>query len=86
MEYEQIVPLDILSNLDNLELLQLAQQQARLGVAEGGRAVGVVLAKDGEFLAAEYYRNFQLNDPIALAKFECIRAAVRQPCVSLDRH
>ncbi len=78
MEYQQIVPLDILSNMDNLELLQLAQQQAKLGAAEGGHAVGAVLAKGGEVIAAEYDRTIQLNDPIALAEFECIRAAGRR--------
>ena len=61
--------------MDNLELLQLAQHQAKLGAAEGGHAVGAVLAKDGEVLAAEYDRTIHLNDPIALAEFECIRAA-----------
>ena len=31
--------------MDNLELLQLAQHQAKLGAAEGGHAVGAVLYK-----------------------------------------
>ena len=55
--------------MENLELLQLAQQQAKLGA---------VLAKVGEVIAAEYDRTIQLNDPIALAEFECIRAAGRR--------
>jgi cytosine deaminase len=57
--------------------MQLAVDQARAGLAEGGIPIGAVLVRAGELLGAGHNRRVQNGDPLAHAEIECLRAAGR---------
>ncbi|MCH9732290.1 MAG: nucleoside deaminase [Actinomycetia bacterium] len=61
------------------ELLEVAYQEARNGLAEGGIPIGAALfASDGALLGAGRNRRVQHNDPSLHAETDAFRAAGRQ--------
>ncbi len=57
--------------------MQLAIQQARTSLAQGGIPIGAVLVRDQQVLGAGHNRRCQNDDPLAHAEIECLRAAGR---------
>jgi len=60
-------------------ILQIAIEEARIGLSEGGIPIGCALAtRNGEIIARGHNRRVQKDDPTAHAETECIRAAGRR--------
>lgn len=60
------------------ELMQIAEETARKGMADGqGGPFGAVVAKDGRVIAVGSNRVVRDNDPTAHAEISAIRAACR---------
>ncbi|WP_151448627.1 nucleoside deaminase [Lacisediminimonas profundi] len=60
-------------------MLQVAVEQARLGLAEGGIPIGAALfTKSGELLGAGHNRRVQEGDPSVHAETDAFRKAGRQ--------
>lgn len=58
-------------------LLDLAHEQARTGLAEGGIPIGSVLAAGETVLGRGYNRRFQQGDPVLHAEMDALRDAGR---------
>ena len=65
-------------NMDIVKFLKLAEEQAAIGLREGGRPIGAVLTKGDEVVGCGYDKSQQLNDPIAIAELDCFRNAGRR--------
>ena len=59
------------------ELMQLAIDQARKSLGEGGIPIGSVLSRAGEMLAAGHNKRVQESDPVTHAEIDCLRRAGR---------
>ncbi|MFZ6766118.1 tRNA adenosine(34) deaminase TadA [Undibacterium sp. Di26W] len=59
----------------DLEMMQVALQQARLAWAEGEVPVGAVVVKDSQVIATGYNRPIGKHDPTAHAEIMALRAA-----------
>lgn len=57
--------------------MELAIEEARLGLAEGGIPIGSVLVRDGAVLGRGRNRRVQDGDPITHAEIACLRNAGR---------
>jgi creatinine deaminase len=64
---------------DDLRLLELAIDQARIGRAEGGVPIGAALVAGGVVLGAGRNRRVQLASPIRHGETDALEAAGRQP-------
>ncbi len=64
-------------NQQDQQFLELAIQQARLGVAEGGIPIGAVLVAGGVVLGAGRNRRIQLGSPIRHGETDALEAAGR---------
>jgi cytosine deaminase len=64
--------------LADRELLALALEQARAGLAVGGVPVGAVLAAGGDVLGAGHNERVQQGDPVAHGEISALRAAGRR--------
>lgn len=65
--------------VDYSGMLQVAINEARQGLAEGGIPIGAALFnKDGELLGAGHNRRIQENDPSVHAETDAFRRAGRQ--------
>src|SRR5687768_18609795 len=66
-------------NTDYQHLLQVAVDEARLGLAEGGIPIGAALfTSSGELLGAGHNRRVQENDPSVHGETDAFRKAGRQ--------
>jgi cytosine deaminase len=65
--------------MNDRELLELAKEEARKGLAEGGIPIGAVLAVDGRVLGAGHNRRVQQDSPILHGETDALEAAGRQP-------
>jgi cytosine deaminase len=65
--------------VDDDELLQVAIDQARIGMAEGGIPIGAALVVDGRVLAAGRNRRVQEGSAIHHGETNAIELAGRQP-------
>lgn len=59
------------------DFMQLAIEEAKLGLREGGIPIGSILVKDGRVIARGHNRRVQENDPILHAEIDCLRSAGR---------
>jgi len=59
------------------KFMQLAIEEAKKGLEEGGIPIGSVLVKDGEVVGKGHNMRVQENDPLAHAEIVCIRNAGR---------
>src|ERR1700761_6807174 len=61
------------------KMMDLALQQAREGLAQGGVPVGAVLAAGGQVLGAGHNQRVQQGDPVAHGEISALRDAGRRP-------
>ena len=67
------------TDTDYLRMLQVALEQARAGLAEGGIPIGAALfSRSGELLGAGHNRRIQEDDPSVHGETDAFRKAVRQ--------
>jgi cytosine/creatinine deaminase len=59
------------------EFMQLAIEEARKGLAEGGIPIGSVLVKDGQVVASGHNKRVQENNPILHGEMDCLNNAGR---------
>ena len=59
------------------KFMNLAIDEARLGLLKGGIPIGSVLVKDGKVLGKGHNQRVQENDPILHAEIDCLRKAGR---------
>ena len=59
------------------EFMQLAIEEARKGLAEGGIPIGSVLVKDGQLVAVGHNKRVQQNNPILHGEMDCLNNAGR---------
>lgn len=65
--------------MDMQTLLQVAVEQARLGLREGGLPIGSVLAgPEGQIISSGHNLRVQTGDPTAHAEVVCMRRAGRR--------
>jgi len=57
--------------------MQVAIEEARKGLAEGGIPIGSVLVKDDDIIGRGHNQRIQRNDPITHAEIDCLRSAGR---------
>ncbi len=62
----------------DLQMMDVALEQAREGLAGGGVPVGAVLAADGTVLGAGHNERVQRGDPVAHGEISCLRDAGRR--------
>lgn len=68
-----------MNNPDYQAMLQVAIEEARKGLAEGGIPIGAaVFTQEGELLGAGHNRRVQENDPSVHAETDAFRKAGRQ--------
>ena len=65
--------------MDDLELLAVAIEQARIGRAEGGVPIGAAILVDGEVVAAGRNRRVQLGSAIRHGETDALEVAGRLP-------
>jgi creatinine deaminase len=63
----------------DLSMMDVALEQARAGLAEGGVPVGAALARGGTLLGAGHNERVQRGDPIAHGEMSCLRNVGRRP-------
>ena len=62
------------------ELLEIAKEQARIGISEGGIPIGgALVADDGTVLGAGHNRRVQMGSPIRHGETDALEVAGRQP-------
>ena len=61
------------------KMMDLALQQAREGLAQGGVPVGAVLAANGQVLGAGHNQRVQQGDAVAHGEISALRDAGRRP-------
>ncbi|WP_207425911.1 nucleoside deaminase [Pedobacter sp. SYSU D00535] len=59
------------------KFMQIAIEQAKLGLAEGGIPIGSVLVKNGEVVATGHNKRVQENNPILHGEMDCLNNAGR---------
>lgn len=59
------------------KFMQIAMDEAKKGLKEGGIPIGAVLVKDGTLLGVGHNRRIQDGNPIAHAEIECLKNAGR---------
>lgn len=59
------------------EFMNLAIQEAKTGLAEGGIPIGAVLVKDGRVIAKGHNKRVQENNPILHGEMDCLNNAGR---------
>lgn len=62
------------------ELLEIAKEQARIGISEGGIPIGgALVTDDGTLLGAGHNRRVQMGSPIRHGETDALEVAGRQP-------
>ena len=64
---------------DDEHFMEVAIQQARLGLAEGGIPIGAALVVDGQVLGAGHNRRVQQGSAISHGETDALEVAGRQP-------
>jgi cytosine/creatinine deaminase len=59
------------------KFIQLAIDEAKQGLAEGGIPIGSVLVKDGKIVGKGHNKRVQDGDPVTHAEIDCLRNAGR---------
>lgn len=59
------------------EFMQLAIDEARIGLSEGGIPIGSVLIKNGKLVARGHNKRVQENNPILHGEMDCLNNAGR---------
>ena len=64
--------------MDHQAFLDIACNEAKQSIMNGGVGAGAVIVKNGEVVAQSHDRTKQIHDPIAVAEVDCIRKAGRR--------
>ncbi len=64
---------------DDRRFLDIAIEQARMGLATGGIPIGAALAADGAVLGAGHNQRIQMGSPIRHGETDALENAGRQP-------
>src|SRR5687768_1910670 len=67
----------MITDLDR-SFLQIAVEEARRGMDEGGLPIGAALCRNGQIVAAGHNQRVQRGDPMAHAEIACLTNAGRQ--------
>ena len=59
------------------EFMDVAIQEAKLGLGEGGIPIGSVLVKDGRIIGRGHNKRVQDDNPVMHAETDCLRSAGR---------
>ncbi len=59
------------------DFMQVAIEEAKLGLAEGGIPIGSVLVREGVILGRGHNKRVQDGDPVTHAEIDCLRNAGR---------
>jgi cytosine deaminase len=70
---------------DHRAFMEVAKQQARKGLDEGGIPIGAALVVDGQVLGAGRNRRVQRGSPILHGETDALEAAGRQPAATYRR-
>lgn len=70
--------IDVLAPAD-LPFIELAFEEARRSLEQGGLPIGSVLARGPQLIATGHNQRVQQGDPIAHGEMDCLRKAGRQP-------
>lgn len=65
--------------------MEVALEQARVGLAEGGVPIGAALVIDGEVVGQGRNRRLQRGDPILHGEMDCLRDVGRLPAADYRR-
>ena len=68
-----------------MDLMDLAVEEARIGLAEGGIPIGSVLAVDGEVVGRGHNRRVQKGSVVLHAEMDAFENAGRQPAAVYQR-
>ena len=60
-----------------IEFMEIAIQEAKLGLGEGGIPIGAVLVKDGRIIGRGHNKRVQDDNPMMHAETDCLRSAGR---------
>ncbi|CAG0977418.1 tRNA-specific adenosine deaminase [Methanosarcinales archaeon] len=60
-----------------MEYIEVAIEEAKKGLQEGGIPIGSILVKDGKIIGRGHNKRVQDNDPIMHAEIDCLRNAGR---------
>ncbi len=74
-----------LSTNDDLRFMQVALEEARTGLEEGGIPIGSCLVVDGEVLGKGHNRRMQQGNPILHGEMDCLQNAGRQSAATYRR-
>lgn len=66
-------------NEDDIRFLEIAIEQARIGLSEGGIPIGAALVADGGVLGAGHNRRVQMGSAIRHGETDALERAGRQP-------
>lgn len=70
---------------DDRRFLDIAIEQARIGLSEGGIPIGAALVADDRVLGAGHNRRIQLGSPIRHGETDALEVAGRQPAAVYQR-
>ena len=59
------------------KFMQVAIEEAKLGLGQGGIPIGSVLVKDGKIVGQGHNKRVQEGDPVTHAEIDCLRNAGR---------
>ena len=60
-----------------IEFMEIAVQEAKLGLGEGGIPIGAVLVQDGRIIGRGHNKRVQDDNPVMHAETDCLRSAGR---------
>lgn len=65
--------------MDDQQLMQVALEEARKGIAEGGIPIGAVLVREGKVIGKGHNRRVQQGSVVLHAEMDALENAGRQP-------
>lgn len=65
--------------MDHQAYMQIAIEEAKMGLKEGGLPIGSVLVRDNEIVGRGHNRRMQLGQPMLHAEIDCLNNAGVQP-------
>ena len=60
-----------------IKFMEIAIQEAKIGLGEGGIPIGAVLVKDGRIIGRGHNKRVQDDNPLMRAETDCLRSAGR---------
>ncbi len=60
-----------------IKFMEIAIQEAKIGLGEGGIPIGAVLVKDGRIIGRGHNKRVQDDNPVMHPETDCLRSAGR---------